>query len=81
MFFRVEERKKWPDRLTALDSMLNHSTIFLKSAKLIPEADQIFTEVELNTLERVINETMTWKNKTVAEQEKLSPTEKPVLLS
>ncbi|XP_051540205.1 hypoxia up-regulated protein 1 [Myxocyprinus asiaticus] len=81
MFFRVEERKKWPDRLAALDSMLNHSTIFLKSARLIPEDDQIFTEVELKTLEKVINETMTWKNDTVAEQVKLSPTEKPVLLS
>ncbi|KAG1970509.1 hypoxia up-regulated protein 1 [Pimephales promelas] len=81
MFFRVEERKKWPDRLAALNSMLNHSTIFLKSARLISEGDQIFTEVELKTLERVINETMTWKNETVAEQEKLSPTEKPVLLS
>ncbi|XP_026103261.1 hypoxia up-regulated protein 1-like [Carassius auratus] len=81
MFFRVEERRKWPDRLAALDSMLNHSTIFLKSVRLIPEADQIFTDVELKTLERVINESMTWKNETVAEQEKLSPTEKPVLLS
>uniref|UniRef100_A0A671N6C4 Hypoxia up-regulated protein 1 n=1 Tax=Sinocyclocheilus anshuiensis TaxID=1608454 RepID=A0A671N6C4_9TELE len=58
MFFRVEERKKWPDRLAALDSMLNHSSIFLKSVRLIPEGDQIFTEVELKTLERVINETM-----------------------
>uniref|UniRef100_A0AAR2IX18 Hypoxia up-regulated protein 1 n=1 Tax=Pygocentrus nattereri TaxID=42514 RepID=A0AAR2IX18_PYGNA len=81
MFFRVEERKKWPDRLAALDSMLNHSTIFLKSAKMLPEDNQIFTDVELKTLERVINETMDWKNETVAEQEKLSPTEKPVLLS
>ncbi|XP_030648690.1 hypoxia up-regulated protein 1 [Chanos chanos] len=81
MFFRVEERKKWPDRLAALDSMLNHSTVFLKSMKLLPEDDQIFTEVEMKTLEKVINETMTWKNDTVAEQEKRSPTEKPVLLS
>lgn len=30
MFFRVDERKKWPDRLAALENMLNHSTIFLK---------------------------------------------------
>ncbi|KAI7793813.1 hypoxia up-regulated protein 1 [Triplophysa rosa] len=81
MFFRVEERKKWPDRLAALDSMLNHSTFFLKSVKGIPEDDQIFTDVELKTLERVINETTTWKNETVTAQEKLSPTEKPVLLS
>lgn len=31
--------------------------LFQRSAKLIPEDDQIFTEVELNTLEKVINET------------------------
>ncbi|KAK3522023.1 hypothetical protein QTP70_021384 [Hemibagrus guttatus] len=81
MFFRVDERKKWPDRLAALENMLNHSTRFLKGAKMISQDDQIFTDVELKTLERVLNETMTWKNETVAEQEKRSPTEKPVLLS
>uniref|UniRef100_A0A665U3C3 Hypoxia up-regulated protein 1 n=1 Tax=Echeneis naucrates TaxID=173247 RepID=A0A665U3C3_ECHNA len=81
MFFRVEERRKWPDRLAALDSMLNTSSFFLRSAKLIPEDDQIFTEVELNMLEKVINETTTWKNETMAEQEKRSPKERPILLS
>lgn len=30
LFFRVEERRKWPDRLAALESLLNHSSIFLK---------------------------------------------------
>lgn len=30
MFFRVEERKKWPDRLASLESSLNQSTFFLK---------------------------------------------------
>lgn len=29
-----------------------------RSARLIPEDDQIFTDVELNMLEKVINETM-----------------------
>ncbi|XP_067910258.1 hypoxia up-regulated protein 1 isoform X1 [Heterodontus francisci] len=81
LFFKVEERRKWPDRLAALDSMLNHSTIFLTGARLIPEADQIFTEVELNTLEKVITETTAWKNETVREQNKLPSTQKPVLLS
>uniref|UniRef100_A0A8C9RG91 Hypoxia up-regulated protein 1 n=1 Tax=Scleropages formosus TaxID=113540 RepID=A0A8C9RG91_SCLFO len=76
MFFKVEERKKWPDRLAALDSMLNHSSFFLRSAKLIPEDDQIFTDVELR-----VEIWHTWKNETVAEQEKRSPTERPVLLS
>nr|XP_056716807.1 hypoxia up-regulated protein 1 [Euleptes europaea] len=81
LFFRVEERRKWPERLGALESLLNHSTIFLKGARMIPEADQIFTEVELSTLEMAINVTALWKNETLAEQSKLSPTEKPVLLS
>ncbi|XP_023260547.1 hypoxia up-regulated protein 1 [Seriola lalandi dorsalis] len=81
MFFRVEERRKWPDRLAALESMLNTSSFFLRSAKLIPEDDQIFTEVELNMLEKVINETTMWKNETLAEQEKRSPKERPILLS
>lgn len=31
MFFRVEERRKLPDRLAALDSMLNTSSFFLRS--------------------------------------------------
>uniref|UniRef100_A0A8C2TN42 Hypoxia up-regulated protein 1 n=1 Tax=Coturnix japonica TaxID=93934 RepID=A0A8C2TN42_COTJA len=81
LFFRVEERRKWPERLAALESLLNHSNIFLKGARMIPESDQIFTEVELGTLEKAINETMVWKNETLAEQNKLSPAEKPVLLS
>ncbi|XP_069750773.1 hypoxia up-regulated protein 1 isoform X2 [Narcine bancroftii] len=81
LFFKVEERRKWPDRLAALDSMLNHSTIFLKGARLLPEDDQIFTEVELNTLEKVITETTTWKNTTLKEQNNLPSTETPILLS
>ncbi|XP_061606984.1 hypoxia up-regulated protein 1 isoform X2 [Phyllopteryx taeniolatus] len=81
MFFKVEEQRKWPDRLAALDSMLNTSNIFLRSAKLIPEDDQIFSEVELNMLEKVISETMTWRNETAAEQEKRSPKDHPIMLS
>uniref|UniRef100_A0A8D2D204 Hypoxia up-regulated protein 1 n=1 Tax=Sciurus vulgaris TaxID=55149 RepID=A0A8D2D204_SCIVU len=81
LFFRVEERRKWPERLSALDNLLNHSSMFLKGARLIPEMDQIFTEVEMTTLEKVINETWAWKNATMAEQAKLPATEKPVLLS
>lgn len=81
LFFRVEERRKWPERLAALDNLLNHSSMFLKGARLIPEMDQLFTEVEMTTLEKAINETWTWRNTTVAEQDKLPATEKPVLLS
>uniref|UniRef100_A0A0B8RQH4 Hypoxia up-regulated protein 1 n=1 Tax=Philothamnus irregularis TaxID=1899461 RepID=A0A0B8RQH4_9SAUR len=81
LFFRVEERRKWPDRLAALESLLNHSSIFLRGARMIPEPDQIFTEIELSTLQKAINETEVWKNESLAEQNKLPPTAKPVLLS
>ncbi|KAM9728658.1 hypoxia up-regulated protein 1 [Menidia menidia] len=81
MFFRVDERRKWPDRLAALDTLLNTSSFFLRSAKLIPEEDQIFTEVELSMLEKVINETTVWRNETVSEQQRRSSRERPVLLS
>ncbi|MEQ2169768.1 Hypoxia up-regulated protein 1, partial [Goodea atripinnis] len=30
MFFRVEERRKWPELLTTLDNMLNTSAFFLR---------------------------------------------------
>lgn len=30
MFFRVEERRKWPDRLAALNNLLNTSSFFLR---------------------------------------------------
>ncbi|NXF33234.1 HYOU1 protein, partial [Nyctibius bracteatus] len=82
LFFRVEERRKWPERLAALEGLLNHSTIFLKGARMIPESDQIFTEVELTSEKHLFPPIpQTWKNETLAEQNKLSPTEKPVLLS
>uniref|UniRef100_A0A8C0EZS8 Hypoxia up-regulated protein 1 n=1 Tax=Bubo bubo TaxID=30461 RepID=A0A8C0EZS8_BUBBB len=65
LFFRVEERRKWPERLAALESLLNHSTIFLKGARMIPESDQIFTDVELSTLEKAINETTVIKDRMI----------------
>uniref|UniRef100_A0A8C5R6W7 Hypoxia up-regulated protein 1 n=1 Tax=Leptobrachium leishanense TaxID=445787 RepID=A0A8C5R6W7_9ANUR len=52
-----------------------------RSARMIPGDDQIFTDVELSTLEKLINDTWIWKNEILAEQAKLRPTEKPVLLS
>ncbi|XP_004712890.1 hypoxia up-regulated protein 1 [Echinops telfairi] len=61
------------------EDMIAHS--IQKGARLLPEMDQVFTQVEMATLENVINETWAWKNTTVAEQAKLPATEKPVLLS
>ena len=58
--FRVKELKERPEALAALNSMLNHSTFFLASVKnlsVIDVEDKMFTEVEIETLEKLINET------------------------
>lgn len=58
--FRVRELKERPEALAALDSMLNHSSIFLLSVKnlsLLSGEDKMFTDVEIETLEKLINET------------------------
>lgn len=59
--FRVKEKKERPEALAALDSMLNHSSIFLVSLKNLSSLDinedKMFTEVEIETLEKLINET------------------------
>ena len=57
--FRVEQLKERPEALEALRQMLNHSSFFLKSVKNLTllEEDPIFTAVEVDTLEKLINET------------------------
>lgn len=58
--FRVREAKERPEALAALDSMLNHSTFFLASVKNLSSLeveDKMFTAVEIETLEKLINDT------------------------
>lgn len=75
LFRRVWEHKERPDVLIALDSMLNQSNHFLTIAKNLtkttnPEKD-VFTDVEVEALEKVIKETEDWKTKMIEEQDKL----------
>ncbi|XP_057663331.1 hypoxia up-regulated protein 1 [Diorhabda carinulata] len=80
---RVFEHKERPEALNALNSLLNHSSNFLLSAKNAtkdnPDRD-IFTDVEVETLEKIIKETEEWKDKMVKEQE-ATPKNEPVKLS
>lgn len=80
---RVFEHKERPEALNALNSLLNHSSTFLLSAKNAtkdnPDRD-IFTDVEVQTLEKIIKETEEWKDKMVKEQE-ATPKNEPVKLS
>lgn len=81
--FRVKEMKERPEAIAALNSMLNHSKVFLASIKNIssmePE-DAMFSAVEIETLEKLINETEDWKKTSVAEQKKIPAHEKPKLV-
>ncbi|KAB0798996.1 hypothetical protein PPYR_06876 [Photinus pyralis] len=84
LYLRVLEHRERPEAINALKSMLNGSVHFLASAKNLtketnPEKD-VFTEVEIETLQRVINETQEWMDKKVAEQDQLKKSE-PVKLT
>lgn len=79
LFKRVQEHKDRPEAINALNDMINISTLFLKNAQKVPKEDQIFTEVEINTLEKLINETEQWKNHSMKEQENTPFNENPKL--
>lgn len=57
LFERVREHRDRPEALKALTDMLNISGVFLGSARNMTEDTQIFTEVELNTMENLITDT------------------------
>ncbi|KAF2899628.1 hypothetical protein ILUMI_06537 [Ignelater luminosus] len=84
LYGRVFEHRERPEALNALRSMLNGSNHFLESAKNLtkstnPEKD-IFTDVEIEMLQKVINETQDWMDKMVEDQEKIKKSE-PVKLT
>nr|XP_023019178.1 hypoxia up-regulated protein 1 [Leptinotarsa decemlineata] len=75
LFSRVWEHKERPEALKALKSLLNHSSNFLESAKNLtkttnPEKD-IFTDIEIDTLSKLIKETIEWRDNIMKEQEAL----------
>lgn len=76
---RVREHKDRPDALDALEKMLNISMGFLESSKSMSQDEQVFTEVELSTLEKLVQETFTWREKKIEEQSKTPLNQAPVL--
>ncbi|KRT86621.1 hypothetical protein AMK59_636 [Oryctes borbonicus] len=84
LYYRVFEHKERPEALNALHNMLNGSKNFLESARNLtksnnPEKD-IFTDVEIETLDNIIRETETWRDKEIEEQNKIKKHE-PVKLT
>lgn len=79
LFDRVREHKERPEALNSLKEMLNISRVFYEGAKNLSEEDQMFTEVELSTLETLIKETEEWKKNSEKEQATLPLYERPKL--
>merc|ERR1739838_417305 len=63
-----------------MESLFNHTSVFLKAVKALSEDDQLYTEVEIKTLADKYEEVVTWKNATVKEEAGLKPFQDPVLL-
>lgn len=75
VYERHWEHNERPEALKALLSMINGSEHFLASAKNIstdPEKKDVFTEKEILDLEKAIKETVEWRDKEVAAQNKLA---------
>ncbi|XP_066603454.1 hypoxia up-regulated protein 1 [Prorops nasuta] len=65
LYERVFEHRERPEVLKGMVSMLNGSNVFLVNMKNINMTNEIFTIVEIETLEKVINETQEFYNKVV----------------
>jgi hypoxia up-regulated 1 len=79
LFDRVREHRERPEALNALNNMLNISEIFFNGAKNVSEEEQIFSEVELNVLKKLIDDTKAWVDLNVGEQNKLAKSDSPKL--
>ncbi|CAG5118614.1 unnamed protein product, partial [Candidula unifasciata] len=76
--FELEER---PKALDALKDALNQTKFFLATVKNFSSVeDPIYTQVEIETMEKLINDTVEWRDTTVKAQKLLKPHENPVLL-
>ncbi|XP_055539063.1 hypoxia up-regulated protein 1 [Wyeomyia smithii] len=76
VYARHWEHKERPEALKALAKMIEGAEGFLDKARNFTKESNtekdVFTQVEIETLERVIKETIEWKKTEVVEQNKLS---------
>lgn len=79
LFDRVREHRERPEALNALNNILNISEMFFNGANNVSADEQIFSEVELNVLKKLIDDTKSWIDISVEEQNKLSKSDSPKL--
>lgn len=76
---RVQEHQDRPEAIQALQDMINGSSVFLKKSKEVPVEHQLFTEVEMTTLDDLIVSTQKWLEDKMEQQEALPLHEDPKL--
>eukprot|EP00118_Oscarella_pearsei_P009903 m.58343 g.58343 ORF g.58343 m.58343 type:complete len:1093 (+) comp34803_c0_seq2:99-3377(+) len=79
VFYRAHERATLPVALADMKNSLNLSSYFLGKSLNLTEYEQIFTDTELKTLGKVINETKDWLYEKELEHNKTSPKDDSVL--
>jgi len=80
--FRLKEKKERSKKLEELKEVLNKSTNFFDTIKnMTGGEDQPLTQVQLSTFEELINKTIEWEEKMVAEQANVPDNQNPKLLS
>lgn len=80
VFERVKEHQERPEALKALNEILNITRIFYDGAKNASPDEQIFSEVEIQSLGKLVDETTTWLATSTKEQDKTARHENPKLL-
>lgn len=81
VYFRLNEKKQRPKKLEELKEVLNKSMDFLQNIRnLTGGEDQPLTQVQFDTLDKLINSTKEWKVKLLNEQAKIADNEEPKLL-
>ncbi|XP_076043824.1 hypoxia up-regulated Grp170 co-chaperone protein isoform X2 [Oratosquilla oratoria] len=76
---RVHEHRERPEALQALRDMINASSTFMQRAQEPPPEERWFTEVELQSMEKLIVDTEKWLETKEEEQEKTPLYETPKL--
>lgn len=77
LYERVHEFEERPNVISRLSSTLNVSSIFLTKMKNLSLTSDIFTTVEIESLEKIINETVEY-NKTIQKSYEETPLYEPV---
>lgn len=78
--FRLREHKARPKALEAFKQSLNLSRSFLVQIKNLTDKEEIYTTKDLDELNKIINETTDWLDKTEKKQNELKLHENPVLV-